>query len=125
MDITKLKNNREYYDDSCSPENEVILTIRDNAEFNIHISQKYFNDIFHFAPLFGENWKGFTRDFHEAKGAWESKCELGDVNEYLEDLMYYTDKLTMYSETPHVFDLIAEFLRYAITTNQTVIVEVQ
>lgn len=124
MDITKLKNNKEYCDGSYFPENEIILTIKEDAELNIHISEKYFSDIFHFAPLTGDDWKGFTRDFHELKGAWEGKCEIDEIDEYLLDLMYYTDKLTMYEETPEVFDLVVDFLTYAKQTGQTVIVEV-
>ena len=51
--------------------------------------------------------------------------EITHIDEYLSDLIYYSDKLTKYEETPEVFDLITDFLTYAKTIGQNVIVQVQ
>ena len=128
MDITRFKNNRQYYNDSYVVATEIILSIKGTPELNLHIDEVYFDDMLAFAPMGGSDWKGFTRDFHEGKSAWEcfgdNKADISDIDEYLTDILYYTDKLTKYEETTEVFDLIVDFLTYAKQTGQTVVVEV-
>ena len=128
MDIGTLKNNYKYYDNSYYPETEVILVLKESPDFNIHIANLYFSDIVDCPPLHGKGWHGFTRDYQEGKGAYatlnDNKAEISDLHEYLYDMLQYSQKQFRYEETKEVFELIADFLRYAITTGQTVIVEV-
>ncbi len=39
MDIEKLKNNWEYYDDSYYVPDEITISIKEEPEFNIHIEE--------------------------------------------------------------------------------------
>ena len=125
MDITKLKNNWEYYDDSYYVPDEITISIKEEPEFNIHIEEGYFHDIFHGnAPMDGKGWHGFTRDYLERVGGWENVSEIGDIDEYLNDLMKYLQAGFSYKESPNVLNLVIDFLTYAKETGQTVIVEV-
>lgn len=130
MDIGKLKNNNKFYEPQAYIyDDEVILSLKEAPEFNLHIWDLYFDDIFN-NSLFKEREKsGFTRDFQEGKGAFSDEnqnyAELQNPEEYLADLLQYTEKEFEFKETNEVFQLIANFLRYAIATKQTVIVEVE
>ena len=127
MDIGKLKNNKVYRElDFC--DDEIILMLKENPEFNLYIWEGYFDDIFGEPPLNGLGWRGFTRDVCEFAGAFSRKngegTELSDLEEYLSDLLEYEDKSFRFPETREVFNLVADFLRYAIETNQTVFMQV-
>ena len=125
MDIGKLKNNWEYYDDSYYVPEEIALSIKESPEFNIHIERSYFHDIFYDnAPMDGKGWHGFTRDYLEKTGGWETISEIEDIDEYLNDLIKYLQAGFRYKESPDVLNLILDFLTYAKQTGQTVIVEV-
>ena len=126
MDIGKLKNNEQY----CAwwPEPEVVLSLKENPEFNLHIWDGYFVAIFD-RPIFtDEPWVGFTRDYQEDKGGWEKASEIENVDEYIWDMLRYKEKKydpVWEKCVPEVFNLVIDFLTYAKQTNQTVIVEVQ
>ena len=128
QDIGRLKDNREFCDEDGG--NDIILKIKEDSTTTIYISERYFYDIFRKPPLHGLGWHGFTRDYHEHKGAFnyfenDNMAEMSNSMEYLEDMMQYKDKRFRYEETRAVFDLIADFLKYAIDTKQTVIVKVE
>ncbi|MBQ4544521.1 MAG: hypothetical protein II996_03010 [Oscillospiraceae bacterium] len=129
MDTGRLRNNYKYYDDSYMAITEIILKLKESPDFNIHIEEDYFGDIFGHPVLDGKGWHGFTRDYCECKGAWDftsnEPSEISDLHEYLYDMLQYSQKQFDYEETKEVFELIADFLRYAITTGQTVVVEVE
>ena len=127
MDIGKLKNNEVY----CEPDfcdDEIILSLKEQPEFNLHIWDGYIRDLFGDPPMHGMGWKGFTRDYQEIMGAFSGKSnnciELPDLEEYLVDILQYAKKQFRFKETREVFNLIYDFLRYAMATNQTVIMEV-
>ena len=127
MDIGRLKNNRVYNEeDMC--DTEIILSLKEDPNFNLHIWEGYFRDIFGHPFLHGLGWHGFTRDYQEFKGAFsddnDNKIELPDLEEYLTDMLQYAEKEFRFEETSEVFELIADFLRYAIATGQTVVMEV-
>lgn len=125
MDIGRLKNNYQYYDDSYYVPEEIILSIKESPEYNIHIEKGYFFDIFYGnAPLDGKGWHGFTRDYMEKVGGWEDASEINDIDEYINDMLKYRNCGFEYKETFEVFNLIIDFLTYAKQTGQTVIVEV-
>ena len=125
MDIGRLKNNKQY----CAwwPERDILLWLKENPEFNLCICYDYFAEIFG-KPIFnGEPWVGFTRDYQEDKGGWETASEIENIDEYIWDMLRYKGReySQLWEETPEVFNLIIDFLTYAKETNQTVIVEVQ
>ena len=126
-DIGKLKGNDKFCD--IYEGNDVILKIKENPTINIRIGESFFYEVFRKPPLHGLGWCGFTRDYHEMKGAFNSGeegiSEIVNPKEYLEDIMQYKDKDFMCEETSEVFELITDFLRYAIETKQTVIVKVE
>ena len=125
MDIGKFINNSDYYDDSYFICTEVIMQIKENPEFNLHIDECYFMDIFG-DPIFnGRPWVGFTRDYQEGVNGWDKKSEIGNIDEYISDMMRYADRTFEWKETPEVFQLIIDFLNYAKMTGQTVVVEVE
>ncbi len=127
MDIGKFINNDMYCEaDLC--DDEIVLSSKENPELNLNIWEGYFCDIFEHPPLNGLGWRGFTRDYHEFKGAFssenDSKTEIENPREYLEDLLQYVGKKFRMEESYEVLKLIISFLQYAIETNQTVLVEV-
>lgn len=61
-DIGNLKNNYEFYE-GFEGETEIILSILEHREYNIHIWEGYIDDIFSNAPLNQNKWTGFTRDY--------------------------------------------------------------
>ncbi len=126
MDIGKLKNNEQY----CAwwPEPEVVLSLKENPEFNLHIWNGYFAEIFEDAIFTNEPWVGFTRDYQEGKGGWDKASKIENIDEYIWDMLRYKEKkyAPIWQKcVPEVFDLVIDFLTYAKQTNQTVIVEVQ
>lgn len=127
MDIGKLKNN-EVYCESDFCDDEIILSLKEQPEFNLHIWEGYIRDLFGNPPMNGERWYGFTRDFNEFVGAFSekegNKIEISEVEEYFVDLIQYAEKRFRIEETREVFNLLSDFLRYALATNQTVIMEV-
>lgn len=125
MDITRLKNNSEYFDDSYFAETDVELWLKESPDFHLHIDEMYFEDIFGLNPIFdGKPWRGFTRDCNEFVGGWEDSTEMQDIDEYLTDMLRYKGREFKWEETPEVFELIVDFLTYAKQTGQTVVVEV-
>lgn len=125
MDIAKLKNNWEYYDDSYVVTDEVKIHLKESPEFNLHIDETYFFDIFG-NPIFnGKPWVGFTRDYQEIVNGWEKETEIENIDEYIRDMLRYKNREREldFEETPEVFNLILDFLTYAKETGQTVIVE--
>ena len=127
MDIGRLKNNIQYCEEDMY-DAEIILSLKENPDFNLHLWEGYFRDLFGHPPLHGKGWHGFTRDFNEFKGAYsnvnDNRIELLDLEEYLRDILQYAEKKFRFEETSEVFYLIADFLRYAIATGQTVVMEV-
>lgn len=126
QDIGWLKDNYKYYD-GFEGEAEVVLRIKEEPTIDIHIWRGYFGSIFGDPLLHGLGWYGFTRDYNELKGAFglwgDEEAELSNLEEYLQDMMQYKGKDFRFEDTREVFNLIIEFLQYAINTKQTVIME--
>ena len=127
MDIGKFKGNYQYYDDSLFVDSEIVLTIKENPELNIHIGSEYFHEIFEEPVFDGRPWRGFTRDYQELKGAFSVEniygIEMSNPQEYLDDMMNYLNKKFKSKETREAFDLIVNFLRFAISEGKNVFVE--
>ena len=111
MDIGRLKNNEQY----CAwwPEREVVLSLKENPEFNLRIWDGYFAEIFEDAIFTDEPWVGFTRDYQEGKGCWEKESEIKNIDEYIWDMLRYKGKEydpIWARHIPEVFNLIIDFL---------------
>ncbi len=136
MDIGKFKNNERFrewehmYETEIGYiyDSEVILSLEENPDFNIHIWEAFFDDIFCNPPLNGIGWRGFTRDRNEYIGAFSkksgNKMEIQNLEEYFVDLLEHNEKEFDFEETREVFNLMVDFLRYAIATGQTVVVQI-
>lgn len=112
MDIGMLKNNRIYYE-GYEGEPEIILTVVEIPDYNLHVWCGYLEDILQEPPLDGTGWKGFTRDYHLLQGIFSEKSEpvTLDIPEYVHDLENYKEKILRYEETKDVLNLMIEFLQ--------------
>ncbi len=121
MDIGNLKNNDSFYE-GYEGEPEIILTIAEATEYNIHLWDGYFDDIFGEPSLDGKGWKGFTRDMHQMERIFSGKetPTTIDASEYLEDALLYRDKSFRYEESFDVLMLLISFLQYAVAHHLTV-----
>ncbi len=119
MDIGTLKNNTIFYD-GFEDEAEIELFFSDETEYNIHIWDGYFSDIFREPSLDGKGWNGFTRDFHQLERTYENKDVSIDIEEYLNDLYIYKNRLFELEDTRECYDLLCSFLEYAKSNNKMV-----
>ena len=124
MDIGMLKNNHDFYD-GYEGEGEVTLRLQSNKEYELHIWEGYFEDIFG-KPIFNqEGWKGFTRDYQESLGVFEDSGEhiITDTQEYPTDLEQYKEKSFSYEETKSCLQILIEFFVYAQSISSSINVE--
>ncbi len=124
MDTGNLKNNFAFYE-GFEGEPEIVLTIAEDEDYNIHMWDGYFNDIFGNPVLDGNGWKGFTRDVNQMEGIFSDDDERAtiDVPEYLEDSISYTGKSFRYDETSAALELLIAFFENAVKNNLTVMAE--
>ncbi len=121
MDIGNLKNNTFFYE-GYEGKPEIVLSATENEDCNIHLWEGYFDDIFANPSLDGLGWKGFTRDIHQMEGIFNSDITSAkiDAQEYLEDLLIYTNKNFDYDESADALALLVNFLKFAIRNNYSV-----
>ena len=119
MDIGKLKNNTVFYE-GFEDEPEIELYLSESPDFNIHIWDGYFFDIFGSPTMDGKGWNGFTRDFQQLERTYEEKDVVIDVNEYLNDLHIYDKRTFDFEETRECYELLCHFLEYAKENGKTV-----
>ena len=113
MDVGRLNNNTEFYD-GYEGEPEVILSILEKQEYNLHIWDGYFLFIFGAPSQNGEGWKGFTRDYNQMERSFGNRSYvIGNVEEYLEDLLQYSKQDFETEETAACYALLCDFLSYA------------
>ncbi len=123
MDIGNLKNNYTFYE-GFEGETEIILSILDHKEYNIHIWDGYIDEIFSNAPLNQKEWSGFTKDYQEDIGAFGDMEEhIIDTKEYLEDIKSYLD-YNLSKECIEICHLIITFLEFSLNKNYAVILYV-
>lgn len=91
MDIGTLKNNKTFFK-GFEDEYEIELIISENPEYNIHIREGYFDDIFNEPDMNGKGWKVFTRDYQQLERTYREKGVPIKVDEYLGDLYIYKDR---------------------------------
>lgn len=125
MDIGKIKNNHIYYD-GYEGETEIVLSINESKDLNMHVWEGYFDDIFGEPSLVGDGWRGFTRDIHQMERIFSNEefNMIVDVSEYLEDLITYKDKTFRYEESAEVLNMLITFFEYVKQNNFTVTVDV-
>ena len=125
MDIGKIKNNHIYYD-GYEGETEIVLSINESKDLNMHVWEGYFDDIFGEPSLVGDGWRGFTRDIHQMERIFSNEefNMIVDVSEYLEDLITYKDKTFRYEESAEVLNMLITFFEYVKQNNFSVTVDV-
>ncbi len=123
MDIEKLKNNYDFYE-GFEGETEIILSLQDHREYNLHIWDGYIDEIFSNAPLNQKEWTGFTRDYQEDIGAFGDMEEHEIIiKEYLDDIKGYLD-YDLSNECTNVCNLIINFLQFALDKHYSVVLYV-
>ncbi len=119
MDIGKLVNNSTFYD-GFEGEKEIILSVVEKPNINIHIWEGYFYDFFG-SPAFDCNgWKGFTRDYNQMErtfGDDEYIINQVDIKEYLDDILHYADKKYEYNRIYECYELLCIFFEYALNNH--------
>ena len=111
MDTGKIDNETFYI--GFEGEEEVMLSVIDKNMETLHIWEGYFSDIFCDPPLDGKGWHGFTRDYHQFEGAFDSNEEviITDLQEYIDDLEFYKNRKFNFEETKEVYNLIYSWLQ--------------
>ena len=122
MDIGKIKNNHIYYD-GYEGETEIVLSINESKDLNMHVWEGYFDDIFGEPSLVGDGWRGFTRDIHQMERIFSNEefNMIVDVSEYL---ITYKDKTFRYEESAEVLNMLITFFEYVKQNDFTVTVDV-
>lgn len=126
MDIINLKSNNEFFEGFDDPfGKEIIIKLKKDPIYNMHIWDGYFDDIFGI-PIFSENdWVGFTKDYHENSRTFEADgfVEI-DVDEYLSDLKRYLTKSFKFEESLDCLKTMILLLEYAKDMDSAVLVSV-
>ena len=113
MNIENFKNNWRFYN-GFEGETEIILTIVQNKDFNIHIWEGYFDSIFGDPVLDGGGWNGFTRDYNQMERSFgNDDYMIKNADEYFHDLLIYKDKKYEYPEINQCYELLRDFLKFA------------
>lgn len=118
-------NNEKFYDERFYGEDELVLSLKGNPEYNIHIWVGFISDILRKLKDSDDYWSGFTRDWNEIVRTFCGHLvEMEDIDEYINDLLLYKDdKFEFGDETREAYTLIVDFLLFAKENNQTVIAE--
>lgn len=116
MNIGKTDNYKFYQGYEDEPEIE-FSTNNSNME-TLHIWDGFFDDIFR-NPSLGEEWTGFTRDYHQCEDAFDDTGEtiIKNLQEYIDDLKNYENRTFDYEETREVYELICSWLEKAKKNN--------
>ncbi len=118
----RFMNNDTFYDQRFYGSGEVILSLKDHPEYNLHIWEGYMGDILQDPKREGDYWSGFTRDFHELVRTFSSALvEIENLDEYINDLLLYKDVQFEFDETFEAYELILDFLAFAKENNLTVL----
>ena len=126
QDISRITQNYEYSDTFFDGLFEMEFWIKNEPNICLHVWEGYFIDIYDNPPLHGLGWHGFTRDYHEDKGAWASRIymdEIKNVQEYLTDALQYKDKKFRFEETKGFYEVFIQFLQYAVDTSQSIMID--
>lgn len=110
-----MVSNTMFYD-GFDGEPEIVLTLVENPEEQLHIWEGYFDDIFAQQRFSSEGWRGFTKDYHQLEGVWDVSKQtcLVQPDDYLLDAQDYTQETFTFEESKTVLLLIIAFLSRAI-----------
>lgn len=122
MDIGKL-NIKYDFTEGYEDEPYLVFNMKNSSEPTLKIWEGLVADLLDNPDMSGNGWKGLTRDYHEMKGIWAdgTKEVEVDVTEYLNDLLYYSNKSFDYEETPEMFKSLIQYLKYAQAQDYSVI----
>ena len=114
MDTGKMHNYKYY--DGYEGEPEIILCAKDINMEILHIWDGFWDDIFGNPPDDGRGWIGFTRDYNQCEGAFDTEGEgfVTNLYEYAKDLISYKVKEFDFKETYAVYDLLCSWFEEAI-----------
>lgn len=117
MGIGKIDNYKFYEGYGFEPEVELSTNIETME--TLHIWDGFFMDIFGEPSLDGKGWHGFTRDYNQCEGAFDDDGEaiITDLQEYIDDLKIYENRMFDYKETKEVYELICSWLIEAQKNN--------
>ena len=118
MDIGNPKDNYTYYE-GYEGEPEIMIESENDAMQRLHIWEGYFDDLLRDPKNDGNGWIGFTRDYHQCEGAFDDDGEaiITDLQEYIDDLKIYKNRVFDYKETKEVYELIYSWLTEAQKNN--------
>ena len=75
-------NNEKFYDERFYGEGELVLSLKEHPEYNIHIWRGYIRDIIRELKAAGDSWAGFTRDYNEMVRTFcGDTVEIEDISE--------------------------------------------
>ena len=115
MDIGKIKDNYKFFENFDDEPEIIFESDREDMEI-LHVWEGYLDDISRDPDLEGAGWLGFTRDYHQCKGAFgdESIEVITNISEYLDDLKSYATRKFDYEDTKDVYDMLFSWLEEAI-----------
>ncbi len=106
MDIGQIIHNTKYYD-GYEGEPQITLTAYGTELPVLHIWDGHFEFIFGKPVFYEVPWHGFTRDCQHFEGVFDEKDQvITDLQEYIDDMLYYKDKEFRIEETRGAYELM-------------------
>ncbi len=122
--IERFINNNKFYDEWLYGDPELVLSLKENPQCNLHVWDGYIIDITRDIKPKDAYWSGFTRDYQEDVRTFSGEeVELENLDEYINDLLLYKDAQFEFNETFEAYELILDFLTFAKENNLTVMAE--
>lgn len=123
--ISETLNNAGFFD-GFETQNEIILSLVEKPEFNLHIYEGYFYKIFGLPVLDSKEWNGFTRDYNKRERVFgDDKYIITDIKEYLDDMLIYSGKDFKNEKVDECYHLLYNFLKFAMENNYRILVQIQ
>jgi len=110
MDTSRILHNTKYYD-GFEFDNRIKLTAIGTTLPILHIWDGYFCFIFNDFPNDGTNWCGFTRDYQQCEGIFDSGEDqiITELQEYIDDLQKYNRVSFKNERTRGAYELLLEW----------------
>lgn len=118
-------NNADVFGD-LETQNEIILSLVEKPEINLHIYEGYFNKIFGLPLLESKEWNGFTRDYNKKERVFGGNNHIiTDIKEYLDDMLIYSDKDFKDEKVDECYHRLYNFLKFAMENTCRILVHIQ
>lgn len=112
--------------DGFEIQNEIILSLVEKPEINLHIYEGYFYKIFGLPVLDSKEWNGFTRDYNKRERVFGGdNYIITDIKEYLDDMLIYSDKDFRDEKIDECYHRLYNFLKFAMENNYRILVHIQ